>query len=60
MRLVAVGASAGCPTNPASLTAAGAALRTRFGTAAEYAVVRSGQAVALPAGVPLKQGACLG
>jgi NADPH2:quinone reductase len=31
-----------------------------FGTAAEYAVVPSGQAVPLPAGVPFEQGACLG
>jgi NADPH2:quinone reductase len=31
-----------------------------FGTAAEYAVVPSGQAVPLPDGVPFEQGACLG
>jgi NADPH:quinone reductase len=31
-----------------------------FGTAAEYAVVPSGQAVQLPDGVPFEQGACLG
>jgi NADPH2:quinone reductase len=31
-----------------------------FGTAAEYVVVPSGQAVPLPEGVPFEQGACLG
>src|SRR5262245_30295173 len=31
-----------------------------FGTAAEYVVVPSGQAVPLPDGVPFEQGACLG
>jgi NADPH2:quinone reductase len=31
-----------------------------FGTAAEYVVVPSGQAVPLPNGVPFEQGACLG
>lgn len=31
-----------------------------FGTAAEYTVVPSGQAVPLPDGVPFEQGACLG
>src|SRR6201993_2189392 len=31
-----------------------------FGTAAQYTVVPMKQAVALPAGVPLEQGACLG
>jgi NADPH2:quinone reductase len=31
-----------------------------FGTAAEYVVVPAGQAVPLPAGVSLEQGACLG
>lgn len=31
-----------------------------FGTAAEYVVVPSGQAVSLPDGVPFEQGACLG
>jgi NADPH2:quinone reductase len=31
-----------------------------FGTAAEFAVVPSGQAVPLPDGVPFEQGACLG
>src|SRR4051794_40495092 len=31
-----------------------------FGTAAEYVVVRAGQAVPLPDGVPFEQGACLG
>lgn len=31
-----------------------------FGTAAEYVVVPSAQAVPLPAGVPFEQGACLG
>ncbi len=31
-----------------------------FGTAAEYVVVQSGQAVPLPGGVPFEHGACLG